>query len=66
MDVQDVPETGSDERAHILDKSCWCHPETIWVEGTRRNRHRKSDRQKVAKALEDAFSAFDSMLPRDG
>lgn len=29
--VQSVPERWSDERMHVLDESCWCHPEVIEV-----------------------------------
>lgn len=24
--VQDVPETSSDQRMHVLDVDCWCEP----------------------------------------
>ena len=24
--IQDVPETCSDERMHVLDETCWCKP----------------------------------------
>lgn len=24
--LQVVPETGSDERMHVLDETCWCRP----------------------------------------
>jgi hypothetical protein len=24
--VQSLPSTASDERQHVLDDSCWCHP----------------------------------------
>ena len=26
--IQDVPETSSDERMHVLDETCWCKPTT--------------------------------------
>ena len=37
-DVNETPETGSDERLHVLDETCWCNPvvelhvldETCW------------------------------------
>ena len=25
-DVNETPETGSDERMHVLDETCWCNP----------------------------------------
>jgi hypothetical protein len=39
--VHDVPETSSDERAHIIGNECWCHPETVVVETATRVQHVK-------------------------
>lgn len=30
-ELQVVPETGTDERMHVLDASCWCHPTVEYV-----------------------------------
>jgi hypothetical protein len=35
--IQDVPETSSDERMHVLDETCWCNPTVEHVEGKLRH-----------------------------
>lgn len=29
--IQDVPETSSEERMHVLDETCWCKPTVEYV-----------------------------------
>ncbi|WP_280186271.1 MULTISPECIES: hypothetical protein [Nocardia] len=29
--VQEIPETSSDDRMHVMDETCWCHPEVTEV-----------------------------------
>lgn len=28
-DVHDCPMTSSDERMHVMDRTCWCKPEVL-------------------------------------
>lgn len=28
-DVHDTPETPSDARPHVLDRTCWCNPQVL-------------------------------------
>lgn len=37
--IQDVPQTSTDEKMHVLDESCWCKPTVEIVPAGRGIKH---------------------------